>query len=217
MPNPIARTARFTVVVAALLAGAAANAVAQDPALPDPVLPYLPMTDQERWHQYVVDNFLSAGAYLRAFGTSIGDSNADRPVGWSDGSRRYVRNLASEFGRFTIQGTVQATMAKVLAYDTRYRRCDCTGAWRRTSHALARSFVTHDQAGHHVVDLPRVSGIYAGSFAMMSWYPSGYHLAPDGFRIGTISLAVETGLYVIREFGPDLKRLVRRTDRKRDH
>lgn len=205
-----ARVAGYGLLLCGVLVGSPHDVLAQDAEPSRPVTTYSPMTDAERWHQYVVDNFLSAGASLRAIGTAFGDSNAGRPVGWDD---RYARNLASEFGRFTIQGTVQATVAKALGYDTRFGSCECTGGWKRTKRALVRSFVTYDHTGKRVVDLPRVTGIYTGSVLMMAWYPSGYRLVRDGLETGTISLAVETGFYVVREFAPDLKHLIFRSSK----
>lgn len=123
---------------------------------------YSPMTKRERWDQYLSDNFVNQGAYFKAFGASLGYSTANRPAQWGGPAERYSLNFASQFARFTIAGTVQSSMAAALAYDTRYHHCECIGSWKRAGHALSRTFVTYNSAGHHTVDVPGLSGIYAG-------------------------------------------------------
>ena len=166
---------------------------------------YSPMTKKERWSQYVNDNFVSQGAYFRAFGASLGDSTASKPVEWGGPPERYSLNFASQFARFTISGTVQSSMAAALGYDTRYHRCNCTGGWKRTEHALSRTFVTYDSSGRRKFDLPGLSGIYAGSIPMMDWYPRGYSPLTNGVRNGNIAVGVTAGIYLIREFSPKLR------------
>lgn len=171
---------------------------------------YSPMTKKERWNQYLGDNFVNQGAYFKAFGASLGDSTANRPAQWGGPAERYSLNFASQFARFTITGTVQSSMAAALAYDTRYHQCECKGGWKRAGHALSRTFVTYDSSGHHKLDVPGLSGIYEGSMLMMYWYPRGYDPLTNGVRNGNIAVGVTTGVYVIKEFSPELKRMFHR-------
>ena len=171
---------------------------------------YSPMTKNERWSQYLSDNLVSKGAYFRAFGASLGDSTANKPAQWGGPAKHYSLNFSSQFARFAIGGTVQSTMAAALNYDTRYHHCDCQGGWRRAVHALSRTFVTYDSSGHRVVDLPGLSGIYAGSMLMTYWYPRGYGPLTNGVRNGNIAVAITTGVYLVREFSPELKNMFHR-------
>jgi len=185
-------------------------ASAQDEIPSLPTRNYSPMTKEERWNQYLSDNYVNRGAYFRAFGASFGDSTANRPAQWGGPAERYPLNFASQFGRFAIAGTIQSSMAAALSYDTRYHHCDCSGGWKRAGHALKRAFVTYDSSGHQKIDLPGISGIYAGSMLMMYWYPRGYAPLTDGVRNGNIAMGVTTGVYLIREFSPELKRMFHR-------
>ena len=74
-------------------------------------------------------------------------------------------------------------------------------------HALSRTFMTYESTGHHKVDMPGLSGIYAGSMVMMYWYPRGYDPLTNGVRNGNIAVGVTTGIYLIREFSPELKKI----------
>ena len=167
---------------------------------------YSPMTKKERWSQYLNENFASQGPYFRAFGASLGGSTANKPAEWGGPAERYSLNFASQFARFTIAGTVQSSMAAGLGYDTRYHHCDCKGGWKRTGHALSRTFVTYDSFRRRRFDVPTLSGIYAGSMLMMEWYPRGYNPLTNGVRNGNIAAGITAGIYLIREFSPELKR-----------
>lgn len=168
---------------------------------------YSPITNKERWNHYLNDNFVNQGVYLKAFGASLGDSTADRPAQWGGPAERYSLNFASQFARFAIAGTVQSSMAAALAYHTRYNHCECKGSWKRTGHALSRTIVTYDSSGQHKVDVPGISGIYAGSMLVMYWYPRGYDPLTNGVRNGNIAMGVTTGVYCIKEFSPELKKI----------
>jgi hypothetical protein len=168
------------------------------------------MTNKERWSQYLSDNFVNQGAYFRAFAASLGDSTANRPAQWGGSAERYSLNFVSQFGRFTIAGTVQSSMAAALGYDTRYHRCECKGGWKRAENALSRTFVTYDSSGRRRLDMPGLSGIYAGSMLMMYWYPRGYEPLTNGVRNGNIAVGVTAGIYVIKEFSPELKKAFHR-------
>jgi len=62
-----------------------------------------------------------------------------------------------------------------------------------------------------------LSGIYAGSMLMMYWYPRGYDPLTNGVRNGNIAMGVTTGIYLIREFSPELKRMFHRRKFAKGH
>lgn len=200
---------RITVATWILILCHALPSAAQDSGR-SPEKTYSPMSKKERWNQYISDNFVNQGAYFKAFGASLGGSTANRPAQWGGSAERYSLNFASQFARFAIAGTVQSSIAAAFAYDTRYHQCECEGGWKRAGHALSRTFVTYDSSGHHKLDVPGLSGIYAGSMLMMYWYPRGYDPLTNGVRNGNIALGVTTGVYLIKEFSPELKRMFHR-------
>jgi hypothetical protein len=48
---------------------------------------------------------------------------------------------------------------------------------------------------------------------MATWYPSRYTAFGYGVRQGNLAAGITTGIYVIREFSPELKRLFRHRDK----
>lgn len=215
--NVMHRTTLFRTLTTAMLMLTWSMARAQtDPvANADSIFPkalslYQPLSEKERWHIYFHDNFESPGAYFRAFGASIGEHYPTNPPTWPSGAAGYFADVGSQFGRFTIDGTIDASMAAAFRYDPRYLACNCHGAFRRTGHAILRTFITYDRDGHRVPDLPGLSGIYGGSMLMMYWYPKGYSPLTTGVQVGNFSLGVQCVVNIVKEFAPDIKRFVRR-------
>jgi hypothetical protein len=166
---------------------------------------YVPMTAQERWKDYVGQNFTQPGAFFQTFFTALGDQTGNKPLGWGGGIDRFPQRLGSEFARFTIGGTVKSTLAAGLQEDTRYHPCVCRGVLARMTHAVSRTFITYDRNGRRTPDIPGLAGIYLGPMAMTMWYPGGYTALGYGVRQGNLALGVTTGITVIREFSPELK------------
>jgi hypothetical protein len=156
------------------------------------------------------DYFENPGAYFRAFGASIGEHYPSNPPTWPSGAPGYFTDVGSQFGRFTIDGTIDASMAAAFRYDPRYLPCNCQGAFRRSAHAVLRTFMTYDQDRRRVPDLPGLSGIYGGSMLMMYWYPKGYSQLTTGVQAGNFSLGVQGVVNIVKEYAPDIKRAVRR-------
>lgn len=168
------------------------------------------MDAKDRWHDYVVQNFAIPGALFRTLGASLGDQGGNAPPEWGQGWQGFGQRAASEFGRFTIAGTIQSSMAATLREDTRFFRCQCRGFLQRSGHAISRTFITYDHNGHKTPDLPGLAGIYGGGMLMTYWDPHRFTPLSDGFRNGNIGEAVATGITLIREFAPDFKRLFQR-------
>lgn len=166
---------------------------------------YQPLNVKERWDEYLHDNFESPGSYIRAFGASIGEHYPRNPPNWPAGASGYFADVGSQFGRFSIGGTIDATMAATLQFDPRYIPCHCGGALRRTAHAALRTFITYDRDGRRVPDVPGLAGTYGGSMLMMYWYPRGYGPLTTGVQVGTFSLGVEGVVNIVKEFAPDIR------------
>ena len=176
---------------------------------------YQPLSGEQRWQTYLHDNFETPGAYFRAFGASIGEHYPANPSTWPSGAAGYFTDVGSQFGRFTIDGTIDASMAAALRYDPRYLSCGCHGAFRRTAHAVLRTFMTYDQSGQRVPDLPGIAGVYGGSMLMMYWYPREYSPLSRGVQVGNFSLGVQGVVNIVKEFAPDIRRTVRRQKGRR--
>ncbi|HKF46844.1 MAG TPA: hypothetical protein VKB38_05755 [Terracidiphilus sp.] len=170
---------------------------------------YTPMTRRERWQDYERVNFESSGAFFQAFFTGLGDSLGNVPR-WDSGMAGLSEHVGSEFATFTIGGTIHSSLAATLHQDTRYFPCSCEGAFHRTLHAASRTLFTYGGNGHLYPDVSGLAGIYGGTMLTTLWYPQKYTATGYGVRQANIAVGVTSAVYVIREFGPDIKRALHR-------
>jgi len=212
--------AAFVAVIIFTFAFCSTPALGQDERgtdAPEKVLPlatnYVPMTTEDRWKDYVRQNFTQPGAFFQTFFTALGDQTGNVPSEWGKGLGAFPGRVGSEFARFTIGGTIKSAMAAGLHEDTRVYPCPCRGVWGRTVHAVSRTILTNDQNGKRTLDIAGLAGFYGGPMVMTSWYPRRYTPLGYGVRQGNLTVGITAGIYWIREFSPELKGLFRHKSR----
>lgn len=169
---------------------------------------YQPLTGSERWHRYLDETYASPLQYASIGAAAAVGLATSSPPEWGHGYRGYGRRLASQFGVFTLNNTIQEGTAAALHYDPRYNLCGCASVKRRIGHAILWSFVTRDDAGHMRPDIPSLAAAYGSNMIAVYWYPSRYNPLTDGVRWGTQQVGITAGMNIVREFTPDIKRVL---------
>jgi hypothetical protein len=199
---------------------AASGIYAQDaaPADPSPADPtaqslvstaYVPMSAHERWHGYLHENLLSTRFAVEIFGSALVSHISRDPQEWGMNARGYFHRVENRFLDAGVDGAVHSSLAAALHEDTRYWRYAGDGrGLHRVGRAIARTFVTDNDAGLKVADVSGLAGIYSGSMAATYWAPHHGDVWGRGFRAGNAGLIGQIGANLFKEFGPDLKRLV---------
>ena len=165
---------------------------------------------KDRWNWYLSDTFGPGALFRTGFVAAMDQADNDPPE-WEQGMAGFGRRAASRFGRLALQETIEMGGGALLGEDPRYRRCACSGFFRRSGHALVSTVLTRNRNGKPTVAFARLGGVYGGSMlATRLWYPDRYTATGDGFRLANISLGVSGGVNLMREFWPDLKRVLRR-------
>lgn len=171
---------------------------------------YKPLTSDERWNLFLDRSVLSPGIYFASVGSAVGSQVFNDPPEWEQGFSGYGKRVASAYGGFMIQSSVTHGMAAALHYEPRYVRAKGTRILPRFGHAVAWSLVTYDDKERIRPNIPVFAGAYASGMLSMYWYPSRYNPLTDGVRIGSQQIAWAAGANVVREFAPELKRLLHR-------
>ena len=193
------------VVFALQMASAAAQPLA-DPVETAP--DYRALTSNERWRRYWNESARNPGLYVATLGSAVGQQLHNGPPEWHQGLKGYARRSASQLGLFSLQTGIGEATAAALHYEPRYVRSGRTGFLPRLGHAMQWTFLTWDANRHVRFNVPAVASAYGSGMISMAWYPSRYSALHDGVRIGNQQMGVAVGTNVIREFGPELKRLV---------
>ena len=209
-------------MLAVLALAAASPAIAQDPVPPGPIAQnspqsdiqaapsYAAMTPDQRWNDFISTSLASPSIALRAL-TSAAISHVNRePVSWGNGSRGFFERAGSHYARFAVQGSIHSGLAAALGHDTRYFREPDQSGWRRARHALRRTFVTRDREGHDVFDISQMTALYASPMIATAWHPRRCGALTQGFRAGNFGVGAQAVGNLFREFGPDLKHLLRK-------
>jgi hypothetical protein len=201
-------------LILALWGGSVAHAQdAGDPPdsqSPAKAQPYIPMTAQERWHAYVQDNFTSPGVVAGFFGAAAIGQLGREPREWGLGAQGYWHRVGNHMGRAAIRGSIQSGLAAALRYDTRYHRMAGHNGLARTGHALRRTLFTQNEAGHSVIDLPGLAGVYGSDMLATYWHPRRYTPFGRGVQAANFGLGFQAAGNLAKEFGPDLKHLLLR-------
>ena len=167
---------------------------------------YSPLTASDRWRLYFTGAF-GPGAILRAgAGAGLSQLN-DTPKEWKQGSEAYGDRFGSELAEHVIRKTMEAGGTALLHEDNRYFRSTDTAFGERLKHAVVSVFVARDDAGREHFSYSRVGSALGAAFISRIWQPPSETRAGDAADNFGLTMAVDIGWNVFREFCP--KRLGR--------
>jgi hypothetical protein len=195
---------------AALVVLWATQATPSDPkVLPVPA-PYRPLTSEQRWNLYARGVFWNPMVLFRGAAAASIAQWRDEPPEWGQGAEGFGQRLGHRFGRLAVQKSCEAAAAAALRHEVRYMPSASAGVWPRASHALTANFVTLDRHGHRTMHASRLGGIVAAELVSRRWMPERYRSAYQTTRGVAIDLGFSSAINLLREFTPELKRLLRR-------
>jgi hypothetical protein len=198
--------------------GSEANAVAEETPLPSdpqspgtgnvnqnangPALPsttYVFPTDREMG-AYWVRNVLGPKAFIGA--TLTGSWNTWvrlTPDEW--GHRRgWGKRFGVAFLDNSMNESARGLLSLAMNQDPMYYRCDCSGAWARTKHAIKLSFMSRNSSGAYVFAPPKIVAPFVGPLVTRNTiYPSRFD-SSNAASSGAYYLAGTVGWNMVREF-----------------
>jgi len=143
------------------------------------------------------------GTYLRAGASTVLGEITDSPEEWGRGADGMGKRFASAFGRHLIDTTVEVGVARLHHEDLRYFPAEEKAFKSRMKHALLSTIVARSTiTGGQTLAVGRLSGAFASGFVSRLWLPDRYHTFSSGMSASGISLGIETGMNVFREFWP---------------
>jgi hypothetical protein len=152
--------------------------------------------------------------YMKA-GFSAGiDQWKDKPPEWKQGASGYGKRFANIVGQYSIQRTVTFSLASALHEDNRYFNSGKKSLWPRTGYALASGILARHDDGSLHVSISQLGGVAAGAFLSRLWQPPSQDSLGDGAVSFGITLASNMGFSVVKEFLPDLGRVLTKKRKK---
>lgn len=188
------------------------SANAQEPGQTKEAVPQVkrvePMLPSEKLYYGLVHSVMPSDFLQTALGSGIAHWR-NAPYEWEQGWGAYGKRYGARFSQHLVKRTVTVGLQMMDGEDPRRIRSERHRIWDRAGDALKFTFVAQRDDGSHGFAYSRVIGSYAGGFLSRSWHPERLHTFSNGFAAGTISLGVETGMSVLNEFLPDIKRKLR--------
>jgi len=175
-----------------------------------PVSPYQPLTAGQRWRLYTDSVVRSPMTGFRVAAGATLAHLRDEPPDWGPGGAGLGRRVSHRFGRLAVQESFEAAGAALLRHEVRYLPSPSAGFWTRTGHAMAANFVTLNRCGQRTWNAAHLGGITAAELVSRRWMPDRYRTPYRTVRGIGIQLGFSTAANLVREFAPELKRLVRR-------
>jgi hypothetical protein len=214
------RISTFFLVGAFLALGAPISgtlAVADDRPDSDPRLAvsspppaeFAPMTGSERFSKYLVGIADGESIIRAAASAGIGQAT-NTPKEWHGGAEAYGKRIGNAYAQHVIHRTLQYGISAALHEDNRYFVSGQTGFLRRTKYAIASTLLARHDNGNRSFSFSRIGSAAGAAFISREWQPHSTTSAGDGAVTFGVTMGLDMGFNVFREFWPGLKRHLRK-------
>lgn len=161
-----------------------------------------PLSVGEKYHLALRRSFEPAEIARIAIGAAL-DQERNYPMEWGQGWDAFGVRMASSFGQHLVKEQIQFGIWAIDHEDPRHRRSGLHGVWPRTRYAVVHTFVARRDGGGEMPAFSRFIGDYGAGFVSREWYPTRFHNWQQGFDAGSVSLGIDVGMNVLREFLPE--------------
>jgi hypothetical protein len=176
---------------------------------------FRPLTQRQRTDLYLRSLINPWGFFKAAMSGGI-DQAHNKPPEWGQGWGPYGQRCANIEGQYAIQKTASYLISSPLHEDNRYFGSGKHGFWPRTEYAVVSSLMARHDNGKLYMSVSQLGGVAAGAFAAQLWLPSSQGSAGDAAVSFGITTGGNTAASVLKEFLPDLLRMVTRKKHTQD-
>jgi len=180
----------------------------------DPHYPVEPLTTSQKFELFANKAFDRFTFIKAAAGAGIGQAR-NAPEGWGQGSAGYGRRYGAAFaGSVYSDFFTRFALPSLLRQDPRYFRKGQGPAGERIGYAMSRVVVTQGDNGRRQFNFSQVLGTLFAAALTNAYYPEEERRAGRTFARAGRQLAMNAGLNVLKEFGPQLRRKMFRKKKK---
>ena len=143
---------------------------------------------------------------MAGVGAAVSQAN-NTPAEWGQGAAGFGKRIASAFAKHAVQKAIQYPVARMLHEELSYRPSGKHGFGPRMKYALMGVVVTHKTNGNHgrTVNAGEISGAVGSGLISRLWQPASVRTVGAGFGSAGITLGVDAGMNVAREFWPEIR------------
>jgi hypothetical protein len=160
----------------------------------------LPTTDPGK--SFLVQAF-GPKTFARAGASAVLVEVTNSPEEWGRGVDGLGIRFASAYGKHLIGTSVQFSVSTLRHEDLHYFPSTDRTFAGRMKHALVSTVVARNALdGSSMMAAGRVSCAFASGFGSRVWMPERYHTFASGMNSAGVSLGLDAGMNVFREFWP---------------
>jgi hypothetical protein len=164
-----------------------------------PATTYVFPTDRQMGN-YWIRNVLGPRAFMGSTFTASWNTWVNlSPDEW--GHRRgWGKRFGASFLDNSMNESARVSLSLAMKQDPMYYRCECSGAWARTKHAITLSFMSRKSSGAYVFAPPKIAAPFVGPLVTRNTiYPSSFD-SSNAVGAGAYYLAGSVGWNMFREF-----------------
>jgi hypothetical protein len=168
---------------------------------------YRPLSVSAKFKVAADDSFDRGMFVLAALFAGEGQLTSANPS-FGHGFSAYGRYYVASFADWTIGDFMtEAIYPTVLRQDPRYFRLGAGSGWKRLRYAIGQIIITHGDSGATQVNASELLG-NATAVGLSNWYyRDNRTLSANVSKFG-LQLGVDMAANIVKEFGPDLARVV---------
>jgi len=155
--------------------------------------------------QFVQQTF-GPGAVVRAGASAAINQGLDTPHEWGQGAAGFGKRLGSALGKHIINKSIHYTVARIRHEEFGYHSSGKQGFGPRLKYALVSTVVTHKTTtGKPTIAAGELSGAFGSGLISRLWQPASLHTVSSGIASGGLTLGIDAGSHVLREFWPEIR------------
>ena len=173
------------------------------------LLPFILISVQAGAQQHIhkrelKHKFMFKGALIKTGVSALWGEARNSPHEWGRTWSGLAKRAGSSYAQRAVKGVVEFSISSAWTHeDLRYHKSNLQGRWPRIKFAVVRSFwVPRDVGDGHTFAVGRVVGAFAAGQVSRTWMPSRVATFGAGVSSGGLSIGLDVGLNVVREFWP---------------
>lgn len=161
----------------------------------------LPRTFKERFSDYRNSTFSPWALFTPSLSAGISQWR-NYPPEWKQGAEGFGKRLASDYGGVVLENTISLGFSSFDHEDLRYplSAYPKNAILKRAGHAISYTFVPKKEGGGRRFGWSRLVGAYGSGFIANTWYPSGHSDTRNALYLGSVNLAADLGMNLLKEF-----------------
>jgi len=160
--------------------------------------------------KYHVTRTIEPGVLIRAAIGAAEQQVRNAPPEWGQGAAAYGRRYGFSVASNALRNGLAFGLDAALHEDPRFYRLGKDSIWKRTQSAVRQTAICRNDQGRRKIAVWRVGSAFGSSAISTAWRPNSEDQFSDFMIRGIVTLAIDTGSNVFREFWPDIKKRLRR-------